>query len=102
MFEVGREKYQLPRSDVYKVLRFWENGRDGAAVGGGADGRIIYRGRPVKVVDVRRHAGVEQTARGPDTRIILLQRKTGLIGLLVDRVIAGEPPKAARSRWDVG
>lgn len=102
VFEVGEEKYQLPQSSVLRILRFWEYCRDWSAVSEGVDGMIKYRGQPVKVVDVRRHAGVEQTVPNYDTRIILLDRKTGLIGLLVDRVITGKRQETWSSRRSVG
>lgn len=101
VFEVGREKYQLPRSDVFRILRVWESCRQAPVAAGGAESIIVYRGRPVKVVDVGRYAGMPPTARGPDTRIILLRRGTDLVGLLVDRVV-GPPPDVPRSRRGVG
>ncbi len=99
VFEVGDEKYQLPQSSVFRILRFWEYCGEQAGAAGEADGMIVYRGHRVKVVDVRRHAGVERAAHSFDTRIILLKRNTGLIGLLVDRVING---KLQEPTWGVG
>lgn len=99
VFEVGDEKYQLPQSSVFRILRFWEYCGEQTGTAGEVDGMIIYRGHRVKVVDVRRHAGIERAARSFDTRIILLKRNTGLIGLLVDRVING---KRQEPSWGVG
>ncbi|MBU4532275.1 MAG: chemotaxis protein CheW [Eubacteriales bacterium] len=87
IFEVGGEMYQLPQACVSKILRFWEYCEEPVP---GSDGMIVYKGQRVKAIDVRRHAGVEQVRPTFDTRIILLNRMNGLVGLLVDRVISDE------------
>lgn len=87
VFEVGEEMYQLPRACVARILRFWEYCEEPLV---GSDGTILYKGQRVRVIDVRKHAGVEQAGPSFNTRIILLNRINGLVGLLVDRVITDE------------
>ncbi len=50
------------------------------------EGLTNLRGRVVPVIDLRRRCGVELAEATPETRIVVVGSKQGLVGLMVDAV----------------
>ncbi len=51
-----------------------------------AEGVINLRGQVVPVIDLKRRLGLREGARGSDTRIMVAETDSGLVGCVVDSV----------------
>src|SRR6201982_3119756 len=82
-FQVGRETYGVPITALHEIVRVPEI----TAVPDAPDymeGVINLRGKIVSVIDLRKRFGLEQGAPARQNRILVLEHKGRLSGLIVD------------------
>jgi purine-binding chemotaxis protein CheW len=82
-FKVGRETYGVPITSLHEIVRVPEV----TAVPDAPDyveGVINLRGRIVSVLDLRKRLGVSTPAKERHNRILVVQHKGKLSGLIVD------------------
>ena len=82
-FQIGRETYGVPITSLHEIVRVPEI----TAVPDAPDymeGVINLRGKIVSVLDLRKRLGERQVASGKQNRILVLEHKGRLCGLIVD------------------
>jgi purine-binding chemotaxis protein CheW len=82
-FQVGRETYGVPITALHEIVRVPEI----TAVPDAADymeGVINLRGKIVSVIDLRKRFGQTQVATQRQNRILVVEHKGRLCGLIVD------------------
>jgi len=82
-FQVGRETYGVPITSLHEIVRVPEI----TAVPDAPDymeGVINLRGKIVSVIDLRKRFGLEHGAPARQNRILVLEHKGRLSGLIVD------------------
>jgi purine-binding chemotaxis protein CheW len=83
VFRVGNGEYVLPASEVLHMESF-----SGATSVPGAPphvaGLVQVRGRVVPVIDLRVRFGVPQTPTTIDSRVLIVEHGTRVVGLLTD------------------
>jgi purine-binding chemotaxis protein CheW len=82
-FQVGRETYGVPITSLHEIVRVPEI----TAVPDAPDymeGVINLRGKIVSVIDLRKRFGLERGAPARQNRILVLEHKGRLSGLIVD------------------
>lgn len=82
-FVLGEQDYALPVQTVFEILRVGHVTRVPHAPSA-VIGVCNRRGRVLPVVDLRRRLGVEATATGAASRIVVVSSSGRLLGLLVD------------------
>lgn len=84
-FHLDNEKYGIKVMQVQEVLRMTEI----APVPGAPHyvlGIINLRGNVVTVVDTRRRFGLADVESGDETRIVIVESESNVVGILVDSV----------------
>jgi purine-binding chemotaxis protein CheW len=100
-YRIGREEHALELASVREIVRVGQISplpHTPAFIAG----VVSLRGRIIPVIDVRRRFGLPAVQPGPDSRIIVVDFRGELLGLLVDAVVrvaripvsAVEPPPA--------
>jgi purine-binding chemotaxis protein CheW len=82
-FEVGRETYGVPITSLHEIVRVPEI----TAVPDAPDymeGVINLRGKIVSVIDLRKRLGEKNVSSGKRNRILVVEHKGRLSGLIVD------------------
>jgi purine-binding chemotaxis protein CheW len=82
-FQVGRETYGVPITSLHEIVRVPEI----TAVPDAADymeGVINLRGKIVSVIDLRKRFGQTEVAHQRQNRILVVEHKGRLCGLIVD------------------
>jgi len=82
-FQVGRETYGVPITSLHEIVRVPEI----TAVPDAADymeGVINLRGKIVSVIDLRKRFGQTEVANQRQNRILVVEHKGRLCGLIVD------------------
>jgi purine-binding chemotaxis protein CheW len=82
-FQIGRETYGVPITSLHEIVRVPEI----TAVPDAPDymeGVINLRGKIVSVLDLRKRLGERQVVSGKQNRILVLEHKGRLCGLIVD------------------
>jgi purine-binding chemotaxis protein CheW len=82
-FQIGRETYGLPITSLHEIVRVPEI----TAVPDAPDymeGVINLRGKIVSVIDLRKRFNQQQTAASRRNRILVVEYKSRLCGLIVD------------------
>ena len=82
-FRVGRETYGVPITSLHEIVRVPEI----TAVPDAPDymeGVINLRGKIVSVIDLRKRFGEKNTTHGKRNRILVVEHKGRLSGLIVD------------------
>ena len=82
-FRVGRETYGVPITSLHEIVRVPEI----TAVPDAPEymeGVINLRGKIVSVIDLRKRLGEKQASTGKRNRILVLEHKGRLAGLIVD------------------
>ena len=82
-FEVGRETYGVPITSLHEIVRVPEI----TAVPDAPDymeGVINLRGKIVSVIDLRKRLGEKKVTSGRKNRILVVEHKGKLAGLIVD------------------
>jgi len=82
-FKIGRESYGVPITSLHEIVRV----PDITAVPDAPDymeGVINLRGKIVSVLDLRKRLGETQVAQNKRNRILVLEHKNRLCGLIVD------------------
>lgn len=101
-FRVGRETYGVPIASLHEIVRVPEI----TAVPDAPDyveGVINLRGKIVSVIDLRKRLGEKQFSSGKRNRILVVEHRGRLCGLIVDSAsevikiptVDIEPPPAA-------
>jgi purine-binding chemotaxis protein CheW len=82
-FKVGRETYGVPITSVHEIVRVPEITAmpDAPAY---MEGVISLRGKIVSVIDLRKRLGEREVAASKRNRILVLEHKGRLSGLIVD------------------
>src|SRR5437899_4374557 len=87
-FQVGRETYGVPITSLHEIVRVPEI----TAVPDAPDyveGVINLRGKIVSVIDLRKRFGEKKVALARRNRILVLEHKGRLSGLIVDSASEG-------------
>lgn len=84
-FRVGEEDFSIPILKVQEIIRM----REITKVPRSPDfveGVINLRGKVIPVIDLRKRFGLEATERNDDTRTIVVDCDSKVVGLIVDSV----------------
>jgi len=84
-FQIGDETYAVAISDIREIIRMQEI-REIPGVASYVRGVIHLRGSIVPVVSLRLLFGKRETEPGKQTRIIIVNHRSGTVGLIVDKV----------------
>ncbi|MBA4180442.1 MAG: chemotaxis protein CheW [Anaerolinea sp.] len=85
VFRLAQEYYALDIQSVQEIVRL----QTITAIPGSdpwVEGITNLRGRVVPVIDLRRRCGVTANDPTPETRIVVVGSKSGMVGLIVDAV----------------
>ncbi|MFC4598525.1 chemotaxis protein CheW [Cohnella hongkongensis] len=85
-FSTGDENYAVPISDVHEIIRMQEI----TEIPSGpyhVQGVTHLRGRVIPVISLRRWLGMPEAEPTKATRIVVVNRRSEYIGMIVDRVI---------------
>lgn len=97
LFKIDGAEYVLPASDVLQMESFTSATRVPGTQAYVA-GLVQIRGRVVPVVNLRARFGLPDVEPTLDTRVVVVQQGTRVVGLLVDsaREVLSIPPEAFR------
>ena len=89
VFHLGKDRYGLPTGQVVRVLPLMEL-KQVPGVPGYVAGMMNFHGKPIPVIDLCARASGQPCAAHFDTRILLVDYRTGgashLLGLVAERV----------------
>jgi len=84
-FVVGTEEFAVPILSVHEINRMMEITRVPQSPSF-VEGVINLRGKIIPVVDLRKRFGMAQSEASSDTRIVVVEVESRVIGFTVDRV----------------
>ncbi|MFQ5878092.1 MAG: chemotaxis protein CheW [Acidobacteriota bacterium] len=83
IFRLGGQEFGIPLDSIVEIIRH-RPPTPVPGAGGAVEGILALRGRMVTVFDARRRLGLEPRAGGGGARVIVLDDRGELVGLVVD------------------
>lgn len=86
VFRLGDEEYALEITFAQEIIRIPERITKMPYLPSYIEGMIDLRGKAIPVIDLKERFGVEQSERGVDSRLLILNIENVGIGIIVDDV----------------
>lgn len=86
VFSVGQEEYGIDISCAQEIIRIPESITKVPDMPSFVEGMLNLRDQVIPVIDLRKRFGVEDTEKGNDSRLLVLNLEGMLLGSIVDDV----------------
>lgn len=86
VFSLGKEEYGVEINFVQEIVRIPEQTTKLPNMPSYIEGMVNLRGQVFPVIDLKKRFGLEQTERGIDSRLLVLDLDGMLLGTIVDDV----------------
>ncbi|MGC7870730.1 chemotaxis protein CheW [Desulfosporosinus sp. SYSU MS00001] len=86
VFRLGDEEYALEITFAQEIIRIPERITKMPYLPSYIEGMIDLRGKAIPIIDLKKRFGVEQSERGVDSRLLILNIENVGIGIIVDDV----------------